>query len=181
MEAHLKIDSKAIEALFRTHYDELNRYAYSIIKDPESAEDIVQKLFIKLWEKRNELTITSNARAYLYQATYRAALNELEKLKRQGMHTPLNNVIAIGSTNETGETLSSKELEQQIETAIRSLPEKCEQVFRLSRTKEMSYKEISETLDISVKTVENHMGKALKLMRKALIDYLPVLLITLYC
>lgn len=180
MEPLLKIDSTNIEALFRAHYDELNRYAYSIVKDQESAEDIVQRLFIKLWEKRSEISITKNVRAYLYRATYRDSLNELERLKKQGIYATLNSANEITGATDAGNEIMNKELEHKIETAIQTLPDKCKQVFHLSRAKDMSYKEISEELDISIKTVENHMGKALKIMRKALIEYLPVLLITIY-
>ena len=80
---------------------------------------------------------------------------------------------------EDSEPILYQELEGRIEEALQILPEKCGEVFRLSRFKDLSYKEISEQLNISIKTVENHMGKALKIMRTELQDYLPAIIITL--
>lgn len=179
MEDSITIDLNTIEILFRNHYDELSRYAFSILKEQESAEDIVQKLFIKLWEKRNELGGINHVKAYLYQSVYNTCINELKVIKRKGTHSSITEQMNLKATDDASEKLRSEELLLKIDTAIERLPKKCGEVFKLSRTKEMTYKEISEQLNISIKTVENHMGKALKLMREELTEYLPIVLISI--
>lgn len=173
------INSSVLEDLFRDHYEALTRYAFTILKDNREAEDVVQKLFIKLWEKRNELEIMNDVRAYLYRSTYNSSLNALKRLNRTTEMTTSTEVnISEGSAKASDRVLSA-ELEDRIEQALDRLPEKCGEVFRLSRFQELTYKEISEQLNVSIKTVENHMGKALRIMRKELEEYLPIILITI--
>lgn len=174
MKGVIKIDSKTIEVLFREYYEELSRYSFSIVKNQDEAEDVVQKLFIKLWEKRAELTEVNNMKSYLYRATYNSSLNVLDHIKRKGVHTQLTTEIV--ANNSASDQLMSNELADKIMLSIQELPEKCGEVFKLSRDEQLSYKEISEKLNISIKTVENHMGKALKLMRRALSAYLHILI-----
>lgn len=173
------INANVIETLFREHYEGLSRYAFSILKDQEEAEDVVQKLFVKLWEKRKEIEIWKDVKSYLYRSTYNASLNELKRIKRHTMYETVNKEKGFQSDNDSSATVISSELEEKIENALQTLPEKCGEVFRLSRFKELSYKEIAEKLEISVKTVENHMGKALKLMRVELEEYLPAIIVTI--
>lgn len=172
-----QLDARAIDSLFNEHYAALSRYAFTMLRNQEQAEDVVQQLFIHLWEKRNELDEMENARAYLYRATHNRCLNELNRQKRQGMHLAVDEVHHLES--DAGRGVLTGELEDQISAAVQTLPEKCQEVFRMSRFEDLSYKEIAESLDISVKTVENHMGKALRILREELKDYLPQFLITL--
>ena len=177
MEVITEINHQAIETMFHNHYTGLCRYAFTILKDQEEAEEVVQQLFIRLWEKRRETNILKDTRAYLYRAVYNQSLNELKRLKRNAMHTEVTEDLMVKADGGTSDGIMSRELEVRIETAIQTLPEKCGEVFRLSRYDEMTYKEIAEKLEISVKTVENQMGKALRLMRQELKDYLPLVLI----
>lgn len=179
MEENMVIDANTIETLFRTYYDGLCRYAFTILKGQDEAEDVVQKLFIKLWEKRNELEIAKDVKSYLFRSTYNASLNELKRLKKKNMHDTIDSNMNLQGNEDASSTVLSAELESKIEAAINTLPEKCGEVFKMSRMKELSYKEISEQLNVSIKTVENHMGKALKLMRVALSEYLPELVLTI--
>ncbi len=165
------------ESTFREHYEPLTRYAHSILKNQEEAEDAVQRLFVKFWEKRFELQI-ENVRAYLYRATYNTCLNQVKANKNKLNHVSESDVQIHASDDASHEFLG-EELQLQIEEAMQVLPEKCRQVFQLSRFEEKSYKEISEELNISVKTVENHIAKALRIMRTELSEYLPLLLITI--
>jgi len=177
MQKTVEIDLDQIEVLFRRHYQDLTRYAHSIIKEQRSAEDVVQQLFVKLWEKRDDLSIRSDVKSYLYRATYNASINVWKRRKRQETEGEVSGVLP--AAERSSDLVLSKELEDRIEMALQTLPEKCQEVFRLSRFNELSYKEIADELKISTKTVENHMGKALKLMRQELSDYLPQLVITL--
>ena len=179
MEVITELDSGMIDKLFHQHYEGLSRYAFSILKEQGEAEDVVQQLFITLWEKRKELEISKDPRAYLYRSTYNRCLNEVKRIKRRGMQTDASKEIGLRSSDDASERLVGKELEERIEKALQSLPTKCGDVFRLSRINELSYKEIAEKMDISTKTVENHMGKALRLMRDELKEYLPLIVITI--
>ncbi len=179
MEVITEIDKRAIDRLFQSYYEGLSRYAYSILKNQVAAEDLVQQLFITLWEKRNELEISSDPKSYLYRSTYNRCLNEVKRMKRRGVHTEVSEEYDLSSQQDTSQLVLGKELEGRIEDAIETLPEKCREVFRMSRFKELSYKEIAEKMEISIKTVENHMGKALRLMREELKDYLPLIVITI--
>ena len=171
------IDSQTIESLFQDHYEGLCRYAFSILKNQDEAEDVVQKLFLKIWEKRKELEIQSYIKSYLFRAVYNSSLNELKRINKKSMQEELENLPQLKT--DDSEPILYQELEGRIEEALQTLPEKCGEVFQLSRFKDLSYKEISEQLNISIKTVENHMGKALKMMRMELQDYLPAIIITL--
>lgn len=179
MKEFTMINANAIETLFREHYQGLSRYAFSILKDQEEAEDVVQKLFVKLWEKRKDIEIWKDVKSYLYRSTYNASLNELKRIKRHTMYETADKENGFQSDNDSSSKVMSEELEKHIENAIQTLPTKCGEVFRMSRFKEYSYKEIAEKLDISIKTVENHMGKALKLMREELEEYLPTIIVTI--
>lgn len=171
MNGSLELNSERFEALFREHYEGLGRYAFSFVKDQTASEDIVQKLFVNIWEKRKELQI-HEIKSYLYRSVYNFSMNEIKRMKRNQFHSEINDRMEVFSNLDSSVLLQEKELESKIELAIQSLPEKCGEVFRLSRFNELSYKEISEKLNISVKTVENHMGKALRILRVELREYL---------
>ena len=170
------IDSKLIEVLFRDHYEGLGRYAFSILKNQVATEEVVQKLFVNLWENRADLQI-SDVKAYLYRSVYNSCMNELKKAQREKLHVPISDSLHVHSSEQAQNGVLLQDLNHQINEAIASLPEKCAEVFRLSRQSELSYREISEKLDISVKTVENQMGKALRIMRVELQSYMSELLL----
>lgn len=172
-----QLDAKAIDSLFQDHYTALCRYAYSILKVQDAAEDVVQQLFMTLWEKRNELEVPENPRAYLFRSVYNRCLNEVKRSRYRGGDANSEVLNAIPSDEIASRRVLGSEMEGLIEHAVGTLPEKCQEVFRLSRFEELSYKEIAERMDVSIKTVENHMGKALKLMREALSEYLPQVII----
>lgn len=170
-------DKAAFEQLFRQYYRILCNYAYTLLKDKDEAEEAVQSVFYNLWNKRENLDITGGVKPYLYRAAHNHCLNRLkhEKVKRSYAGDYIKTAEQAG--NEASTPLHTRELSQRIQQAIDALPEQCGQVFRLSRFENLKYAEIAGQLDISVKTVENHMGKALKLLREQLKDYLTVLLI----
>ena len=178
MTSTTEIDSQALESLFRTHYDGLSRYAFTIIKNQAEAEDVVQGLFVKLWEKRKDLDVIKDTKAYLYRSTHNESLNAIKKLKRIAGDEEIKD-SSLADLNDANSILIGEELQVRIESAMNQLPDKCQEVFRLSRMEQLSYKEIAQQLEISQKTVENHMGKALRMMREGLKDYLPLVLVTI--
>ncbi len=144
--------------------------ANKILHDRDAAEDVVQEVFTKLWTKKTEIPDLQPGKNFLFRVTVNATLDYLEKNKkviRLEDQSP-----NVGAVNETEQQLDLKELEAKISKSLEDLSPKCRAVFMLSRYEGMKYREIAEHLDISVKTVENHMGKALSHMRGKLLPYL---------
>lgn len=172
-------DEKVFEFIFKTYYNRLCNYADSILHDEDESEEIVQSIFLKIWEKRMEFTVVNSFKSYIYRTVYNACMNKIRHDKvRQDYKTELQ-AISSPAIESTGKKIMGKELELLIASAIEKLPEQCRLVFKLSRFEELKYSEISTHLGISIKTVENHMGKALKILREELKDYLPLLILLL--
>lgn len=170
-------DITAFEMIFKTYYQPLCNYAYSFVQDRDEAEEIVQSTFLSVWEKRADLAIHTGVKPYLYAMVRNAALNVIKHEKVKQQHASVELAVAEKSVESVTHTVMASELEDRIYKALNKLPEQCRLVFKLSRFEELKYAEIAEQLNISVKTVENQMGKALKIMREQLKDYLPLLIV----
>lgn len=170
-------DITAFEMLFRTYYKPLCNYAYSFVQNKDEAEEIVQATFLSVWEKRDTLAIHTGVKPYLYAMVRNASLNVLKHEKIKQQHVAGELAVAERSVESVTRTVMASELESRIYKALDKLPEQCRLVFKLSRFEELKYAEIAEHLNISIKTVENQMGKALKIMREQLKDYLPLLIV----
>lgn len=173
LEAIRQGNERVFEVIFKKHYQALCNYAFGLLKDMDDAEEIVQGMFLKLWDQRQDLEITVSLKSYLYRAVHNTCLNRIKHLKIQdtyrhhvGDYFENNHVLA---TDE----LYKAELEARIAEAIEKLPEQCRLIFRMSRFEELKYQEIANALQLSVKTVENQIGKALKILRQELAEYLP--------
>ena len=162
----------AFEQVFKAHFKSLHGYALAILKDESTAEEVVQNIFFKLWDKAEALTITGPIAAYLYRAVHNESLNFLKHQKVKRSHQT-HTLYHMRNETETSTKAGLKELEQQLHKAMNELPEQCRTIFQLSRFEELKYREIADQLEISVKTVENQMGKALRLLRVKLVDFLP--------
>ncbi len=162
---------EAVDAIFRRHYASLCLAANRVLRDKNKSEDLVQDVFFELWKKRGTLQIHSSLGAYLKRATLNKALNYIrdEKIKSSG-EEPLQ-ILKSYQADAQGQ-LEIQELQKRIDQAINQLPERCRLVFSLSRFEAMTYREIAEELDISIKTVENQITKALRLLREALGGFL---------
>ena len=174
----LKEDNeKAIDLLFDNYYSYLCNIVLRVINDENFAEDIVQEMFMDIWKKRHELNIQMSLRAYLRRAAVNRSLNHLRKQKMK-FEDSEEATLSIETEIEDGQaSLEREELEQRIFQCIDALPSKCKIVFSLSRFEGMSYQEIADQLNISVKTVENQISKALKLLRKTVQSYMVFLFI----
>lgn len=162
------LDFSAFEALFKLHYKSLAQTAFRIVNDKDVAEDLVQDIFCKLWEKRSELQINTSVKSYLYQSTINHSLNYLKKLKRAEIRDVHFYSSTSAEENTSDRLFAVKEMSERVQIAVNLLPGACRNVFILSRFEHLSYKQIAATLNISVKTVENQMIKALKHLRKHL-------------
>lgn len=169
-------DKLVFEQVFKTYYERLCNYANTLVNNMDEAEEMVQNTFLNLWEKRDAIQIHTSVKSYLYQAVHNHSLNRIKHLKVRQKHAD----YYVHTTNESVDSGTEKvigdELAVKIDEAINSLPNQCRKVFQLSRFENLSYAEISEQLNISVKTIENHMGKALRIMRDKLKDFLPLII-----
>ncbi len=160
-----KVD--AIEAIFKQYYKYICISGARYIRDKQVVEDLVQDLFYDLWKKRDRLNIKTSLSSYLRTAIRNRSLNFI-KSQRIDFAEEDEIVNFKNDSADSQENMESSELEEYLHRSIDRLPEKCRIVFSLSRFEELSYKEIAEKLDISVKTVENQISKALKLLREDL-------------
>jgi RNA polymerase sigma-70 factor (ECF subfamily) len=170
-------NESAIEMLFKTYYQPLCQYAYSFLRDKDEAEEVVQSAFINIWDRRERLSIESSVKSYLYRAVRNSCLNVIKHQKVKKEHEAHEKAMGEPVYEGATQGVVASELERRISGAMKELPEQCRLVFQLSRFEELKYSEIADQLNISVKTVENHMGKALRIMREQLKDYLPLILI----
>jgi RNA polymerase sigma-70 factor (ECF subfamily) len=173
-------DEAAFEQVFKTHFKRLHAYAFTILRDEVEAEEMVQQVFFKLWERNENLSLSGSVSAYLYRAVHNESLNYIKHQKVRSNHQ-LH--VAYSMKNEVehpAKKVMTGELEKKIHTALNELPEQCRTIFQMSRFDELKYREIADKLGISVKTVENQMGKALKLLRQKLVDFLIFILLFIH-
>ncbi len=173
-------DENAFELTFRKFYGRLCNYACSLLKDEEESEEVVQTVFLIIWEKRADLEITLSLKSYLYRAVHNHCLNRFKHAAVREAHREYTEYFIPQSSESVTEVIHANELEERIEKAVSSLPEQCQKAFRMSRFQELKYQEIADQLGISIKTVENQIGKALKILRIELADYLPSMLLPVY-
>jgi RNA polymerase sigma-70 factor (ECF subfamily) len=164
-------DKNAFRFFFEKYYTDLCNLVNIYIRDEAMVEEIVQDIYIYFWEKKGKIQIESSVKAYLLRASKNKSLNFLRDEK-----TRLNIHEKIREASETvyempANALDAAQLRNLIENAVKSLPEKCGEIYRLAKEKNLSYKEIAEQLDISVETVENQMCIALKKLRNQLRPY----------
>lgn len=165
----------ALDQLFRQHYTYLCKAVYRVIPDGNTAEDIVQEVFADLWRKRERIDIQSSIRAYLRRATVNRSLNHIRDQKLMlSDESYLPHQLSSGQASAQ-QQLQAEELQVAIDRAIQQLPERCRLIFSLSRFEGMANKAIAKELDLSLKTVENQMTKALKMLKSALSHYLTIL------
>ena len=165
----------AFEKVFREYYEPLVRYGNTFLRDSDETEDVVQQVFVSLWEKRVQIDIHTSIRSMLYTSVRNACLNKIKHQKVRSVYAA--EIKRTHSEEDATDTAQLNELNQRIEAAIASMPEQCGRIFRMSRFDQLRYQEIADQLGLSVKTVENQMGKALRIIREALAEYLPLLIL----
>jgi RNA polymerase sigma-70 factor (ECF subfamily) len=164
----MKMDSKKIASLFQDFYESLHRYAFTLLKDNDAAKDAVQAVFLNLLEKKETLQIEHAANAYLFRSVYNHCMSMLKKEKALAAKRATLPAASISEQPIADAVNSEDDIKEKIDSVLGLLPTQCRIVFMKSRVEEKKYKEIAEELNLSVKTVEAHIGKALKLIREAL-------------
>ncbi|MFT4565489.1 MAG: RNA polymerase sigma-70 factor (family 1) [Saprospiraceae bacterium] len=152
----------AFDKIFRSYYKYLFTIAFTYLKDEHRAKDIIQDVFLDLWNRREKIEIEYSIKYFLRRAVINGSMAALRKTNRISYDiTPITENVAV----DDNDTLAYKEMSQIVKDAIISLPDKCQQVYCLSRDEGLSHKEIAQRLNISTKTIENHITKALKIIR----------------
>jgi RNA polymerase sigma-70 factor, ECF subfamily len=160
-----EMSEKDFEILFKSQFSSLCNLAFTLVKNADAAKDIVQQVFIKLWQKHQDLNIRGPIEAYIYRMVINTSLNHIEKEKKY-IRLEYQSVQSFELPNETkdnSDTIAEREI--KVRKAIAELPPQCQTVFSLSRFENLSNKEIAGHLGVSVKTVEKHITAALKSLR----------------
>jgi len=167
-----RLEGQNFERLFRDFFPPLMAFARKILGDEDDAREVVHQVFINLWEKRAEVDLSSSLKSYLFTSVHNRSLNVIRDRKKFSSEE----VPEVAGEWDVSAQIESMELEEKIRESIASLPEKCREIFELNRFSGLKYSEIASQLGISVKTVENQMTKALKILREQLGKYLGLLL-----
>ncbi len=170
-------DEGTFERFYKEHYKSFFLMSCKYLKDPALAEEIVNDVFLKIWEDGDKIKIESSLKSYLYKAIINRSINLLNKNKRESAyHT---NISVIPEESYELRQIEENELMVKIYAAIDQLPDQCKRVFEMSRFEELKQQEIADKLGISIKTVKNHITIALKQLSIALIQnlLLPVFIL----
>jgi len=158
---------KDLKKIYESHYNELVRFAFKHLNNVHLAEDVVQDVFITLWEKRDSIDINKSVKSYMFTSVRNHSINYLRSKYKRTIFIELSDFVLHGE-NETDNDLISSDLTSLIERSIERLPNKCKIIFLLSRNFGMTYDEIASHLNLSKRTVHTQIGIALKKIRKQL-------------
>lgn len=164
-------DRNIFRSIFDKYYEPLSRFCMRFTNDQADAEEIVQDVFVTLWEKRNQININTSLNAYLYQSVRNKALNFKSHMDVRQAYS--DHILATSLNSKVNDEFAEQELSTMYETALANMPEKRRLVFEMSRNQGLKYAEIADKLNISIKTVEAHLSKALEDLREKLQEYLP--------
>ncbi len=177
-------DKSAFKKIFTSYYSRLLWFADRYVKSRDIADDIVKELFIELWQKRSHIKLKSSLKSYLYTATRNRALNFIRQSHSYRNHALLQSFeeeelyLVHTKIKNPSELAEHKELEEAVKEAVESLPERCRLVFTLHRNQGFTYSEVAELMEISVKTVENQMARAFRILRDQLSRFLTIILLS---
>lgn len=178
MSSNDQIFKHKFETLFKEHFTGLCYFAQKYLGDLDSCKEIVHNVFLKIWENRADFDWDKPAKSYLFTSVYNRSINYIRDHKK--FTSSGNDILNHPEQVEYTDTMETAELEGKIKKALQKLPEKCREVFELSRFEGKKYAEIAKQLNISIKTVETQISKALKILKEELKDYLYIILIFLF-
>lgn len=168
-------DEQAFELLFRKYYVRLCGFANKYFNNPEEAREVVQEVFTKIWNGRKDLDLDESLNHYLFKTASNISINKLRRKKVESRYVELYKQVYLNNDGITPhESLIAHDLDKNITSAMKKIPPKCKIIFDLSREEGLGYNEIAKQLNISVKTVEAHMSKALSILRFELKEYLKM-------
>jgi len=158
----------ALTIIYKEYWEVMFLAAYNLVKDRSVCEDIVQEVFISLWQRREKLQIKVSLKSYLYTSTVYKVYDHFNKNKKMAKDELFDNFENKIETSNPETKLMHQELIHYLDSIIETLPDKCKEVYKLSRENMLSNKEIAEQLNISQRTVEGHISKALKILKESL-------------
>ena len=183
---HSEVDQiklNSFKELFFTYHGRLVLFANKFTYDKQAAQDLVQDTFLKLWEKTEDMSSIESPKAYLFQSVRNSCINyqrhlNIKKSAREELVSKLDSMekSMYFDLDDPLHSLFEKEIEEKVDELVRSLPEKCRQVFTMSRQDYLKNKQIAEKLGISVKMVEKHISKALSILRAGLSEHTKIIL-----
>jgi len=168
----VSLDKRSFEALFREYFPALMHFSLKYLSNEDDAREVVHSVFINLWEKRESLDTSTSLKSYLFSSVHNRSLNMIRD-RRKFADDAMPEEF---SEEDAQSVLELSELEEKIKEVIASLPPKCREVFEMNRFDGLKYSEIAEKLNLSLKTVENQMSKALRILREKLARYLALIL-----
>lgn len=178
-------DQKALGLLFSVYFPRLNSFARNVVKDDVISQDIVQEVFVKVWEKKSDIEII-NLEAFLFRLVRNRCIDYIKYLKVVNnrmqeieIASKYEELYRIDFLGDEPYILIEQELSQKIEKTIEKLPERCREVFILSRINGLKNREIAEKLNINIKNVERHLSRALQSFRVSFSEEVPIALIVL--
>lgn len=170
------LDKAAFEELFRSYFTPLCSFAQKFVYDVDEAKDIVHNVFINLWNKRDDIDMQTSLKSYLFQGVQNRSLNYIRDHKKLVQFDTPQSEAELNLYLESRDHLETSEAESRINHALDDLPEKCREIFLMNRFDGLKYREIAEKLNISIKTVETQMSRALKSLREKLADMITILI-----
>ena len=162
----------AFDDLFTGWYGKLQAYAFSVLQNEAQAEEVVQAVFCRIWEKRRQWEVKTSMKAYLYGSVYHRCIDGLRRDKNAQKYQRHMLQHSDGQVAPASGKAELKELEAKLQDALLQLPDQCRAIFQLSRFGGLKYREIADQLELSIKTVEANVSRALKHLRDQLTDYL---------
>ena len=162
---------KAFERLFKLYYATLCSYLRTIIQEREIIEEIVQDVFVNIWENRNNLSPKGNLKSYLFKAVRNRAINHYKHITVKLNSAEELRLIYFSESSDVEKQFDSQEINKLISRSVALLPEKCREIFTLIKFNGLSYQETADILNLSVKTIETQMGRALKRLKESLLIY----------
>jgi RNA polymerase sigma-70 factor (ECF subfamily) len=173
-------DSHSFELLFRRLYPKLCAYAQKFLHDTNDSKEVVQELFLNIWKNRDRIDESQSLTSYLFISTKNRCLNLLETKKNRSKHAELLWYLYVQESTENNnafQQLVVNDLEKNLNIAVDHLPKECKRIFELSRYEGLKYQEIAQQLNISIKTVETQMSRALTKLRLEMREHLTLLFI----
>jgi RNA polymerase sigma-70 factor, ECF subfamily len=173
-----KGDKSTFDFLFRSYYPGLCTHAKSYLRSMEIAQEIVQEVYVKLWEKHNKIFIHTSIRAYLFQSVFNNCMNYIKGIQSSSFkHVDVedasirNELMSMDLADAEFSRIFSEDIEKDLESAISDLPDQCREIFIMCRTDNLSYKEISDLLKVSRSTVKTQMSRAMTRILKQMEKY----------
>ena len=172
----LNAEDQDFDQIYLDHYAALHHYALTLLNDSALADEMVQDVFLKILEKQAPIAIHTSLKAYLYRSVHNECMNYFKHHKVKQKYQTHTFYKMDQETEHPLDKLQYREFETRLYKSINDLPEQCRAIFQMSRFENLKYAEIAAQLGISIKTVDNQMGKALKRLRLQLADYLPLMI-----